>query len=71
MEFSAVEDDNNILHGKYPVNLSNGEKANLRRKCRNYKMEAGLLYYRKFIPGATDQLWKICIRTNEEKKRIF
>ena len=45
-ELKAVE---NYLHrGDYPDDYSKGEKANLRRKCRNnFKLEAGILYYRK------------------------
>ena len=68
MEFVEVEDY--MLHGKYPLNLSKGEKANLRRKCRNnYKIDHGILYYRKCVAiSGQDELWKICVRTNEERE---
>ncbi len=68
-EFVDVE--NYLLHGQYPEGTSKGEKANLRWKCRNnYKIEAGILYYRKCVAGV-DQPWKICARNEEEKKRIL
>ena len=68
-ELSIVE--KYLLRGKYPEGLSKGEKANLRRKCRNnFKLDQGILYYKKNVSGDTDS-WKICARTEEEKKRIW
>ena len=68
-EFDDIE--NYLLRGKYPEGYSKGEKANLRRKCRNnFKIEAGILYYRKCaIRG--EEPWKTCARSEEEKKRIL
>ena len=41
--------------GEYP---SEGEKANLRRKCRNnFKLEEEVLYYKK---ASDESDWKIC-----------
>ena len=48
--YSIGEDDveNYLLRGKYLEGYTKGEKANLRRKCRNnFKIEAGILYYKK------------------------
>ena len=39
-----------LMHGEYPEGMSKSEKANLRRKCRNnYKLEDGVLHYRKNV----------------------
>ena len=39
-EFDGVDC---VLHGKYPEGYTKGDKANLRRKCRNnFKNEAGI-----------------------------
>ena len=71
-EFTVVE--NYLHHGRYPDGLSKGEKANLRRKCRNnFLFESGLLYYRraKGADEAEEEPFRIRIRTEEEKKRIM
>ncbi|KAL5503401.1 hypothetical protein EMCRGX_G010343 [Ephydatia muelleri] len=54
--------------------MEKGEKANFRRKCRNnYKLEDGVLHYRKNITceGKDDALWRVCVRSDEEKERIL
>ena len=51
-----------------------GQKANLRRKCRNnFKFEGGILHYRKSKngKGGDAEPWRVVIRTEEEKKRIL
>ena len=57
-----------LRRGEYPSGLSKGEKANLRRKCRNnFKLDEGILYYKK----ASDEAdWKICVRSADEMKKI-
>ena len=49
--------------------MNKGEKANLRRKCRNnFKLDEGILYYKK----ANDEAdWKICVRSEDEMKKIM
>ena len=62
MEDLAVVDAY-LSRGEYPSGLSKGEKANLRRKCRNnFKLEEGVLYYKK---ANKDSDWKICVRSIE------
>ena len=57
-----------LRRGEYPVGLNKGEKANLRRRCRNnFKVENEVLYYKK----ARGEEWKICVRSEDEKKRIM
>ena len=47
-ELEAVE--NYLLRGAYLSGLSKGEKANLRRKCKdNFKLEDGILYYKRTV----------------------
>ena len=73
-EFVAVE---NYLHyGKYPEDLTKGEKANFRRKCRNnFKFDAGILYYKvkkaKDASNPECDAWRVCFRTEEERKKII
>ena len=57
-----------LANGEYPVELSKGEKANLWRKCRNFKLEDGLHYYRK---ASSEVQWKKCVRSEEERRRII
>ena len=39
--------------------------------CRNnYKMEDGVLHYRKNVNGK-EAVWRTCIRSDEEKKRVM
>ena len=53
------------------MNSPKAEKANLRRKCRNnYNMEDGVLHYRKNANGK-EAMWRTCIRSDEEKKRVM
>ena len=71
-EFEDVE--NYLLRGKYPFGMEKGEKANLRRRCRNnFKFAEGVLYYKKAVKGgasAGDE-WRVCARNEEEKLRIL
>ena len=68
-EFDEVE--NYLLRGKYPEGYTKGKKANLRRKCRNnFKIEGGILYYRKCATRG-EEPWKICARSEDENKRIL
>ena len=66
-ELSAV--DAYLRRGEYPSGIGKGEKANLRRRCRNnFKLEDGILYYKK----AGEVLeWKVCVRSDEEKMKII
>ena len=41
-EFSVVEDY--LRRNQYPEGISKGDKANLRRKCKNVKFDCGVLY---------------------------
>ena len=47
-----------VRRGEYPSGITKGEKANLRRKCRNnFKLEEEVLYYKK---ASDESDWKIC-----------
>ena len=67
--------DTYLRKGEYPSGIGKGEKANLRRRCRNnFKLEGGVLYYKKALSAkeSEDQSeWKICVRSNEEKQKIM
>ena len=69
-EFDTVEA---YLHYRtYPDALSKGEKANLRRKCRNnFKFKEGVLYYKVAKTVGGDEPWSVCIRTEKEKIKIM
>ena len=57
---------------QYPKDISKGDKANLRRKCKNFKFDCGVLYFRRGKKGEGDEEgWKICVRTEDEKRRIL
>ena len=63
-----------LLRGEYPAGLSKGDKANLRWRCRNnFKLEAGVLYYRPAggEGDASGELWRIAVKTEDEKQRIL
>ena len=54
--------------------MTKGEKANLRRKCKNnFKFETGMLYYNVYKKDGIDEAskWKICVRSDDEKRRIL
>ena len=54
-----------------PKGMTKGEKANLRRKCKNnFKFETGMLYYKKDGIDEASK-WKICVRSDDEKRRIL
>ena len=66
-EYAVIE--SYLRFGEYPNNMEKGEKANLRRKCRNnFKFDSGILYYKK---AKEKDSWTVCVRTEEEKKRIL
>lgn len=72
MDLRAVE--NYLLRGEYPASFSKAEKSNLRRRCRNnFKLDSGILKYRtaKMTGEKEETEWRICVRTEEEKKRII
>ena len=69
-EFSIVEDY--LRMNQYPKGISKGDKANLRRKCKNFKFDCGVLYFRRVKKGeGEEEGWKICVRTEDEKRRIL
>ncbi|KAL5497268.1 hypothetical protein EMCRGX_G013711 [Ephydatia muelleri] len=69
-EFSIVEDY--LRMNQYPKGISKGDKANLRRKCKNFKFDCGVLYFRRVKKGeGEEERWKICVRTEDEKRRIL
>ena len=61
-----------MRNAKYPEGLTKGEKANFRRKVNNnYKLDAGQLYYKKATDDGSDSsVWKMCIRSEEERMRV-
>ena len=66
-EFTAVE--TYLRCSQYPKGMTKGEKANLRRKCKNnFKFETRMLYYKK---DGIDEAPKICVRSDDEKRRIL
>ena len=68
-EFSAVE--GYLRRNQYPEGISKGDKANLRRKCKNFKIDCGVLYFKRVKKGEGDgEGWKICVRTEDEKRRM-
>ena len=68
-EFSVVEDY--LRMNQYPTK---GDKANLRRKCINFQFDCGVhaLFQKRLKNGEGDgEGWKICVRTEDEKRRIL
>ena len=65
--------ENFLRNAKYPDGLSKGEKANFRKKVKNnYRIDRGQLYYKKAgDDGADASVWKMCVRSEEEKGRIL
>ena len=60
-----------LRRGEFPSGITKGEKANLRRKCHNnFKLEEGVLYYKK---ASDESDWKtlVCIRSTGEKRKIM
>ena len=56
---------------QYPKGMTKGEMANSRRKCKNnFKLETGMLYYKKDGIDEASK-WKICVRSDNEKRRIL
>ena len=60
-----------LCKNQYPKGISKGDKANLRRKCKNFKFECGVLYFKRVKKGGKEDGWKICFRTENEKRRIL
>ena len=56
-----------LLSGTYPEWLTQGEKANFRRKCKNFKVENNILYHK----SSTDEEWKVVVKTKEEQQEII
>ena len=67
-ELEAVE--NYLLRRVYPSGLSKEEKANQWRKCKNnFKLEDGILYYRKTVVDVEScTLWRICVKTEDQQE---
>ena len=69
-EFSIVEDY--LRTNQYPKGISKGDKANLRRKCKNFKFDCGVLYFRRVKKGeGEEEGWKICVIGPKTKKDAF
>ena len=51
-EFSVVE--NYLRRNQYPEGISKEDKANLRRKCKNFKFDCGVLYFKRIKKGEGD-----------------
>ena len=65
-EFTAVE--TYLRCSQYPKGMTKGD---LRRKCKNnFKFETGMLYYKKDGIDEASK-WKICVRSDDEKRRIL
>ena len=61
-----------LCKNQYPNGISKGDKANLRRKCKNVKFDCGVLYFKRVEKGKGEEDgWKICCRTENEKRRIL
>eukprot|EP00731_Ephydatia_muelleri_P013040 Em0007g350a len=51
--------------------MTKGGKANFRRKCKNnFQFETGMLYFKKDGIDEASQ-WKICVRSDNEKRQIL
>ena len=57
-----------LCKNKYPKGISKGDKTNLRRACKNFKFNCGVLYFKRVKKGEGE---KICFRTEDEKRRIL
>ena len=71
-EFSVVE--NYLRRNQYPEGISKEDirPIRLRRKCKNFKFPGGVLYFKRVKKGESDgEGWKICVRTEGEKRRIL
>ena len=65
-EFSIVEDY--LRMNQYPKGISKRDKANLRRKCKNFKFDCGVLYFRRVKVKRKGGRF---VRTEDEKRRIL
>ena len=60
-----------LLQGKYLTRYTQAYKANLHRKCQNdFKLEEGILYYRRNILNENED-WRICVHMEDEKKCVL
>ena len=65
-EFTALE-----TYLRSSKGMTKGEKANVRRKCKNnFKFDTGMLYYKKDGIDEASK-WTICVPSDDEKKRIL
>ena len=53
---------------QYPTSMTKGEKAS--KSKNNFKFETGMLYYKKDGIDEASK-WKICVRSDDEKRRIL
>lgn len=66
-----------VKEGVYPSGYSKNEKRNFRRKCiENFMIKDSQLYYHPHSrsgksSAATIQDWRLCIKTEEEKEKVF
>lgn len=58
-----------ILSGVYPDSLSTwGERSNFKRKCKNFKVDRGVLFRKSPAEG---EGFKIVVQQQEEQERII
>ena len=59
-----------IYFAEYTRVVYRKKRANLWHKCKNnFKLEDGILYYRKAIAdGESCALWRICVKTEEDRQ---
>ena len=69
-EFSVVEDY--LRRNQYPEGISKEDKADLRGKCKTFKFNCEVLYFKrvKKCEGGGEG-WKICAITEDENRRIL
>ena len=63
-----------LRRNQYTEGISKDDKANLRRKCKNFKFDCGVLYFKRVKKGEGEgdgEGWKICVRTEGEKRRLY
>ena len=61
-----------LCKNQYPKGISKGDKANLRCKCKNFKFDCGVLYFKRVKKGEGEEDGrKICFRTEDEKRHIL
>ena len=59
-----------LLRGEYPTGYTKADKANLCRKCRNFKLEEpGILYYGRNVLNENEP-WRICVHTDTAELKV-